>query len=118
MLEAFQVLLPMMTLMEEARNKGGPMRLGAPVVRCKAFKDNLGALKWARLPKIQPHTHHINVKYHHFWEAVAKGPIKVQHVILREQLGNALTKNLPQDLFVTLREKYMGWWIHWPLLVS
>jgi hypothetical protein len=46
---------------------------------------------------------HINVKYHHFREAVAKGRIKVQHVISKEQLGDALTKNLPRDLFVTLR---------------
>jgi Holliday junction resolvase RusA-like endonuclease len=99
----------MMDLMEEARSNGLPMRLGAPVVRCKAFEENLGALELARLPKMRPRTRHINVKYHHFREAVAKGRIKVQHVISQEQLGDALTKNLPRDLFMTLRKKYMGW---------
>jgi hypothetical protein len=109
MLEAFRVLLPMMDLLEEARNNGVPMRLGAPVVQCKAFEDNSGALKLARLPKMRPRTCHIYVKYHHFREAVPKGRIKIQHVFSKDQLGDALTNNLPRDLFVTLREIYMGW---------
>jgi hypothetical protein len=71
--------------------------------------DNSGALELARLLKMRPQMRHINVKYHHFREAVAKGGIKVQHVISKDQLGDTLKKNLPQDLFVTLREKYMGW---------
>jgi hypothetical protein len=109
MSEAFRVLLPMMDLMEESRVHGVPMRSGAPVVRCKAFEDNSGALELARLPKMRPRTRHINVKYHHFREAWAKGRIKVQHVFTHEQLGDALTKNLPRDLFMTLRKKYMVW---------
>ena len=109
MSEAFRVLIPMMDLLDEAKKKGVPMRTGAPVVHCKAFEDNSGALELARLPKMRPRTRHINVKYHHFREAVAKGRIKVQHVPTHEQLGDALTKNLPRDLFVTLRKKYMGW---------
>jgi hypothetical protein len=99
----------MMDLLGEARSNGVPMRLGAPIIQCKAFKDNSGALKLARPPKMQPQTCHINVKYHHFCQAVAKGCIKVQHVISKEQLGDALTKNLSGDIFLTLRKKYMGW---------
>jgi hypothetical protein len=95
MSEAFRVLLPMMDLMEECRTNRVPMRVGAPVVHCKAFEDNLGALELARLPKMRPRTRHINVKYHHFREAVAKGRIKVEHVFTHNQLGDALTKNLP-----------------------
>jgi hypothetical protein len=98
-----------MDLVEESRANGVPMRTGPPVVRCKAFEDNSGALELAQLPKMRPRTRHINVKYHHFREAVAKGQIKGQHVCTHEQLGDALTKNLPQDLFTTLRKKYMGW---------
>jgi hypothetical protein len=109
MSEAFCVLIPMMDLLEGGRSNGVPMRLGAPVIQCKAFEDNLGALELTRLPKIWPRMRHINVKYHHFREAVAKGRIKVQHVISKEQLGDALTKNLSRDLFVALRSKYMGW---------
>jgi hypothetical protein len=102
MSEAFRVMIPMVDLLEEARGNGVPMRLGAPVIQCKAFEDNLGALELARLPKMRPCTRHINVKYHHFCEAVVKGRIKVQHVISKEQLGDALTKNLPRDLFVAV----------------
>jgi hypothetical protein len=109
MSETFRVLLPIMDLVEESRANGVPMRTGPPVVRCKAFEDNLGALELARLPKMRPRTRHINVKYHHFREAVAKGRIRVQHVFAHEQLSDALTKNLPRDLFTTLRKKYMGW---------
>ena len=64
--EAFRTLIPMMDLVEEARNMGVPMQLGALVVRCKAFEDNSGALQMAYLPKMRPRTRHQNVKYHHF----------------------------------------------------
>jgi transposase InsO family protein len=107
--EAFRTLLPLMDLLEEARAMGVPIKLGAPVVHCKAFEDNSGALELARLPKMRPRTRHINVKYHHFREAVAKGRVTLQHVASKDQLGDALTKNLARDLFVSLRKRYMGW---------
>ena len=49
------------------------------------------------------------MKYHHFRSAVAKGRITVEHVPMTEQLGDALTKNLPMDLFEDLQKGYMGW---------
>ncbi len=98
-----------MDLLEEAVKMGVPVEVGAPVIHCKTFEDNLGALQLAGIPKMRQRTKHINVKYHHFREAVAKGRITVHHVSTKDQLGDALTKNLPRDLFVTLRKKYMGW---------
>ena len=98
-----------MDLLEEAKGKGVPIELGAPAVRCKAFEDNSGALQLARLPKMQPRTKHINIKYHHFREAVAQGRVTIEHMASKDQLGDALTKNLPRDLFVALRKRYMGW---------
>ena len=109
MSEAFRTLLPLMDLLEEARVMGVPINSGTPVIKCKAFEDNSGALEMARLPKMRPRTRHINVKYHHFRKAVALGRIHVQYVPTTEQLGDALTKNLPKDLFISLRKKYMGW---------
>jgi hypothetical protein len=50
--DAFRSLLPMMDLLEEAQKKGVPIVTGAPVVHCKAFEDNSGALELARLPKM------------------------------------------------------------------
>ena len=98
-----------MELLEEAVAMGVPVKVGAPVIHCKTLEDNSGALQLARLPKMRPRTKHINVKYHHFREAVAKGRITLQHVASKDQLGDALTKNLPRDLFLTLRKKYLGW---------
>jgi hypothetical protein len=84
----------MMDLLEEAQVRGVPVISGPPVVHCKAFEDNLGALELARLPKMQPRTKHINVKYHHFREAVAKGRVSIQHVASKDQLGDALPRTL------------------------
>jgi hypothetical protein len=107
--EAFRSLLPLMDLLEEARRRGIPVEPGPPVVRCKAFEDNSGALELARLPKMRPRTKHINVKYHHFREAVALGRVTILHVPTEKQLGDLLTKNLPRDQFTILRERIMGW---------
>jgi hypothetical protein len=107
--EAFRVLLPLMDLIEEAVHHGVPVELGPPTIRCKAFEDNYGALQLARLPNMRPRTRHINVKYHHFREAVAKGRITIEHVSTTNQLADELTKNLQRDLFVRLRKAIMGW---------
>jgi hypothetical protein len=107
--ESYRSLLPLMDLLEEAKKMGVPIKLGAPVIHCKTFEDNSGALQLARLPKMRPRTKHINVKYHHFREAVAQGKVTIEHVSTENQLGDALTKNLPRNLFVRLRRRYMGW---------
>jgi hypothetical protein len=96
--EAFRTLLPIMDLLEEARKEGVPIKTGPPVVHCKGFEDNSGALELAKLPKMRPRTRHINVKYHHFREALTLGRIKVIHVMSANQLEDALTKNLAHDL--------------------
>ena len=97
-----------MDLLEEAREKGIPIESGPPVVRCKAFEDNSVALELARLPKMRPRTKHINVKYHHFREAVEQKRVTILHVPSEEQLGDLLMKNLPKDQFITLRRTIMG----------
>jgi hypothetical protein len=107
--EAFRMLLPLMDLLRESKEMGVPIKLGAPVIHCKTFEDNSGALQMARLPKMRPRTRHINVKYHHFREAVAQGRVSIQHVASKDQLGDVLTKNLPKDLFTKLRRLIMGW---------
>ena len=98
-----------MDLLEEARERGVPIETGPPVVRCKAFEDNSGALELARLPKMRPPTKHINVKYHHFREAVAQKRATILHVPTEKQLGDLLTNNLPRDQFTRMRGSIMGW---------
>jgi hypothetical protein len=109
--EAFRSLLPLMDLIEEAREQKIPIQTGPPVVHCKAFEDNSGALQLAWLPKMQPRTKHINVKYHHFREAgaVALGRVTILHFPTEKQRGDLLTKNLPRDTFTRLRRETMGW---------
>jgi hypothetical protein len=62
-LESFRSLLPMMGLLEEAQERGVPVKSRPPVAHCKAFEDNSGALELARQPKMRSRTKHINVKY-------------------------------------------------------
>jgi hypothetical protein len=107
--EAFRVLLPLMDLLEEAVHHGVPVELGPATIRCKAFEDNSGALQLARLPKMRHRTRYINIKYHHFREAIAKDRIAIEHVSTTNQLADELTKNLPRDLFVRLRKVILGW---------
>ncbi len=112
--EAFRSLLPLMDLLEEAREKGIPIESGPPIVRCKAFEDNSGALELARLPKMRPRTKHINVKYHHFREWVkttagGKGMIEIFPIDTLEQPADLLTKPLDLASFLKHRFTIMGW---------
>jgi hypothetical protein len=106
--EAFRVLLPLMDLLEGVVHHRVPVELGPPLIRWKTFEDNSGALQLARLPNMRPHTRHINVKYHHFREAVAKGRITIEHVSTTNQLADELAKNLPRVIFVRLRKVILG----------
>jgi Reverse transcriptase (RNA-dependent DNA polymerase) len=81
-----------------------------PTVHCTAFDDNVGAIEMARCPKMRPRTKHLNIKYHHFRQAVAEGKIKIQYVRSHLQLADILTKALGISLFIALRSIIMGWW--------
>jgi hypothetical protein len=48
--------LPLMELLEEGRSYGVPIYSTTPIVRCKIFEDNAGALEPANVPKIRPRT--------------------------------------------------------------
>jgi hypothetical protein len=66
-----------MFLVQEICKKGFQVICIKPYVCCKVFKDNSGALELARLPKLCPHTKHINVYYHHFCKYVRNRLIKI-----------------------------------------
>ena len=78
-------------------------------IKCKVFEDNAGALELATAPKIRPRTKHINVKYHHFREAVSKGEIIIQAIASEDQLADILTKPLPEALFLKHRLEICGY---------
>ena len=63
-------LIPMVGMLQEAREHGLHVDYLPPKVHCTVFEDNSGARELARLPKIRPRTKHINQLYHHFREHV------------------------------------------------
>ena len=79
-----------------------------PIVKCKVFKENNGAIKLAKAPKIHPGTKHIALKYHHFRERVRKNMIKINPIQTLEQVADIFTKAFQFPIFKYLRENMMG----------
>jgi hypothetical protein len=68
--QAMREVLPIIWLMEEAKQLGIPVLNATPKVHCKVFEDNAGAIEITTVPKMRPRTKHLNIKYHHFREEV------------------------------------------------
>jgi hypothetical protein len=96
-----------MDLINEFKDNGFKAYSEVPRVHCKAFEDNSGALKLARLPKLHPRTKHINIMYHYFREHVPLGLIKVYPIGTNEQIANIFTKPLAQNLFLKFCKKLL-----------
>jgi hypothetical protein len=97
-----------MFLVQEIHKKGFQVICTKPYVYCKVFGDNSGALELARLPKLYPCTKHINVCYYHFCKHVRNGLIKIFSVGTENQITDALTKALPQNVFQRHRHYMCG----------
>ena len=80
-----------------------------PIVKCKVFKYNNGAIELAKAPKICPCKKHIALKYHYFRELVQKGLIKIDPIDTLEQVADIFTKSLEFPIINCLRKKMMGW---------
>jgi hypothetical protein len=101
-------VIPLMRLIEDLKEKLELDLETVPVVKCKVFEDNTGAVELANVPKLRLRTKHINGKYHHFRKYVFDGTIKVFHVRSEEQQADIFTKNLGEDLFVKFRKAIIG----------
>jgi hypothetical protein len=80
----------------------------SPIIHCKAFEDNNGALEMASVHKLCPRTKHINVKYHHFRRAVLDGTISLHKISTHDQIADIFTKPLSIIPFTNLRRLLMG----------
>jgi hypothetical protein len=78
-------------------------------MHCKLFEDNNGALIMATSPKIRPRTKHINIKYHHFREAIHTGKVTIHKISTDKQQADIFTKPLIEQAFLYLRKLIMGW---------
>ena len=109
MSQAMREVLPMMALMQEAAEAGVLPAAEVPKVHCKVFEDNSGAIEIARLPKMRPRTKHLNIKYHHFRDQVARGRITIHFVPTEDQIADMLTKPVSIELLARFRGRLMGW---------
>jgi Reverse transcriptase (RNA-dependent DNA polymerase) len=107
--QSLREVIPLMRLINELKLSGFDIPGETPRVLCKAFEDNSGALEMARTPKMRPRTKHLNIKYHHFREAVLNGDITIWQVNTLDQIADLFTKPLGVQLFVKFRELLMGW---------
>jgi hypothetical protein len=106
---ALREVIAMMNLLKELKERGVPVPFTQPVVKCKVFEDNVGALELAKQPKMRPRTKHLSVRLHHFRDHVRRGDITIQHISTKDQLADQFTKPLPRDQFVHLRKGVLGW---------
>jgi hypothetical protein len=90
MSQALRNVLPVMFLIQEIKAKGFQVICTKPCIYCKVFKDNSGALELARLPKLRPHTKHINMCYHLFCEHVRNRLIKIFPIGNKDQTADLL----------------------------
>jgi hypothetical protein len=107
--QAMREVLPIIWLLEEARQRGIPVLSVKTKVHCKVFEDNAGAIEIANVPKMRPRTKHLNIKYHHFREEVRKGTISIYHARTEDQIADIFTKPLAETPFMKHRERIQGW---------
>ena len=107
--QALREVIPMIELMEEVQAKCPEISWARPMVKCKVFEDNSGALELANAPKMRPRTKHIEIKYHHFRSHVEKKIISIKKIDTKDQIADIFTKPLEKRLFLPLRKQLQEW---------
>jgi hypothetical protein len=107
--ESLRIAIIMMNLLKEMQEQGVDVPKTNPVIYCKLFENNAGALHLAMAPKRHPRTRHINQKYHHFRKWVKKGFIEILPIDTPEQPADLLTKPLDVVSFIKHRKAVLGW---------
>jgi hypothetical protein len=92
--ESLRIAIVIMNLLKEMKEHGVDLPKTTPVVYCKLFEDNAGAIHLANAPKMRPRTWHINQKYHHFGEWFKSGFVDILPIDTAEQPADLLTKPL------------------------
>jgi hypothetical protein len=111
---ALREVIPIIDFLKELKNNGFHFHDWDHQIICKAIEDNKGALEMVCSPKFCPWMQHINIKYHHFHDAIETGKIKMMKIGTLDQQADIFTKPLRVKLFIKLRQLIMGWWYHPP----
>ncbi len=106
---ATREILPMLTMAKEASKRKLVTKVEAPLIHCKLFEDNQGAVEMAKVPKMRPRTKHLNIKYHFFRQYVQRGILQVIHISGVDQAADIFTKALDLASFHKHRKHIMGW---------
>jgi hypothetical protein len=102
-------ILPILSLAKEASEHKLIAQVPAPLIHCKIFEDNSGTVEMANVPKMQPHTKHLNIKYHFFRQLVQQGVLQVMHIAGEQQIADFFTKALDLMTFLKHHKSIMGW---------
>ena len=92
--------IPLMVLIKEMKTFVFEVFSEEPIMYCKGFEDNSRSIELAILPKMHPHTKHINVLFHHFCECIRKWLTHIQKVSTNDQCTDAWTKPSIQNKFL------------------
>jgi len=109
---ATREVLPIIELLREMEKHKCGFVFSPPVINCRVFEDNSGAVEianGAKSPKMRPRTKHINVKYHHFRSKVLSGEMTIEQVSTKDMLADLLTKGVNQAVLDKPRPRLMGW---------
>ena len=85
--------IPLQHILNEMKARGFNILPQGPVIHCKAFEDNNGALAIAKFPRMRPQTKHINNKYFHFVEYTSRddAPFEFERIDTELQPADMLT---------------------------
>lgn len=104
--ESMRPTSQLMQLIDDSKTIGWKVSNDAPVVKCRIFEDNSGALEMVRMPKMRSRTKHICVRMHHFREHVRNKLVSIHKVRTEQQLADIATKPQPRALFESQREHH------------
>ena len=72
------------------------------------YEDNNGAIVVATIPRMNPTSNHIAVKYHCFRQNDGKEFV-IRNIESENQKADIFTKGLQGEIFVTIRKFLCGW---------
>ena len=71
------------------------------------YVDNTGAIYLANNSTVGGRTRHVNIRYHYVRQYIEDGIIKIEFVKSQDNIADAWTKNLSQELFHKHTSKYV-----------